>query len=87
MYVFKWITLPLIVVLSSLILSCSTPYFGYTKGEWNKLSNLEQDRVTESYSKIIASQQTIKQQDRNDDIEQSVSQHGQGNHVEWQNEY
>lgn len=32
---------------------CSTPYYGYTKRDWNRLSAEEQDAVKAEYQEIV----------------------------------
>ena len=59
---------PLLLVLSG----CSTPYFGYSEGEWNNLSEDEQAAIKAEYQPIIDARAKQAHQDIIDERTESV---------------
>jgi len=83
----KWMNLMFSGCVMSLIVSCTTPYFGYTENQWNKLTDIEQQQVKSDYNEIIASRATTQHQEVIDDIERAMVRRSGGSREEWQNEY
>jgi len=68
---FIQIKLLLLHILALLLISCASPYFGYSYDEWKKLSEIEQIEIKSEYEKIIATREIEKHQDTIDDITKS----------------
>lgn len=49
------------LVASTLLLSaCASPYYGYSKGEWQNLTTAEQDAVKSEFQDIVNARETEK---------------------------
>ncbi|MFV2061344.1 MAG: hypothetical protein ACC653_11725 [Gammaproteobacteria bacterium] len=55
-----------------LIVSCATPYFGYSKTDWDNFTEEERTEIQVEYRKIIAIQKNLDHTDIINDRTQSV---------------
>ena len=59
-----------------LLASCATPYYGYSKQEWQKLTEVEKKAAQKEYEEIIRFKYHQKHEDQLEDRKQSVINRG-----------
>ena len=59
-----------------LLVSCVTPYYGYSKEEWQKLTELEKKTAQEEYEEIIRFKYRQEHEDQFEERKQSVINRG-----------
>ena len=58
--------------VSAFLISCATPYYGYTKNDWESLSEEEQTAVKAEYQDIIDSKKEQKHKDLLESYKQKI---------------
>jgi hypothetical protein len=64
--------------LTLLLCSCATPYFGYSKAEWNALSPEEQRAAKADYQPIIDERLELYHEDQIDEFKGKIIEQGLG---------
>jgi len=70
MKILKYILFILIIGLS--VSGCSTPYFGHTKEEWDKLSEKEKTEVKKEYGTVLETRDNQANTDKINKRTQSI---------------
>jgi TRAP-type C4-dicarboxylate transport system substrate-binding protein len=65
-----------IAIVTILLMSCATPYYGYSKAEWQKLSEEEKKTIQTEYDAIIQFNYRQEHEDQFDDRKQLVIKRG-----------
>jgi len=63
--------LSLVVVLLTTF-GCTKPYYGYSKTEWEELTEEEQQAVKSQYARVLHDKDTMRHEDMIDDRKQQV---------------
>jgi len=71
----KLVKLYLTIVII-LFVGCATPYYGYTKTEWEKLSDEEKKVAQAEYDEIIHFKYRQEHEDQFDDRKQQIINRG-----------
>jgi len=59
-----------------MVVSCATPYYGYSKSDWDKLTDEEQNAAKAEYKTIIDEKNEQRHQDTIDGMKQNVIDRG-----------
>ena len=73
---FKPSLLPIFFLLAFLIQGCSTPYYGYTKQEWDNLSKDEKTAIKSDYQTVIDSKSVQEHADTINAIKDKIIKRG-----------
>lgn len=66
--------LPLVIIIQA----CSSPFYGYSKRDWDRLSAEQQNAIQEEYQAIVDLKQTQAHTDALDSRTQSIIDYGVG---------
>ena len=64
------------ILVIILLLGCATPYYGYSKTEWEKLSDEEKKAAQTEYDEIIQFKYRQKHEDQFEDRKQQIINRG-----------
>lgn len=70
----RYFLIPMLLVLVSL--GCAKPYYGYTKAEWDNLTDEERSVIKQDYEFLIEAQNQQKHGDTIDARTQSIIDRG-----------
>ena len=73
---FKKLLKQSIAIVTFLLMSCATPYYGYSKAEWQKLSVQEKKTIQAEYDAIIQFKYRQEHEDQFEDRKQQVIKRG-----------
>ena len=73
---FKIFAILSLAVTAFLMVSCATPYYGYSKQEWQKLSEEEKQAVQTEYEEIIQFKYRQEHEDQFDDRKHQIINRG-----------
>ncbi len=63
-------------IASAFLLACSTPYYGYTKEDWDNLTEQERINIKDEYRAILATKNNQAHADKIDTRKQSIINYG-----------
>ncbi len=66
----------LLMISASLLQACSSPYYGYTKNEWDSLTDEQRTIVKEEYQAVITARNNQSHTDKLDERTQSIIEFG-----------
>lgn len=65
-------------LLTLLLCGCATPYFGYSKADWNALSPEEQQAAKAGYQQVIDERLKLYHEDQIDEFKGKIIEQGLG---------